>query len=352
MGTVAAMPHAHILLGTCEGAAYLPELLASLQAQTQRDWTLWVRDDASRDASLEIVRRAAAADSRIMILEEGGGRLGPAGNYGALLQRARQAGAEYFFFADQDDVRLCDKLQKQMEVLQREECGRRAGDTPLPRLVYSDMLVADERLRPLAASFLAASRLRHGEGRPMATLLGRNFVPGCACGFNRPVAELALPMPEEIASPDWWVALCAAAIGRICFLPEATVRYRRHAGTVSGPAGFWAGLSPRRYPWRERCAPAWTISAARFARRRSFATGCESAGPKRMRCSPSLTSSAAYFLSRTPRGGGSPSSGGWASRQSTPPGGCSTTSAYSAWGGKWPDRKSQIPKNFKWPKHQ
>jgi glycosyltransferase involved in cell wall biosynthesis len=249
------MSHAHILLGTYEGAAYLPELLASIQAQSQRDWTLWVRDDASRDGSLEIVRQAAAADARIVVVESDGGRLGPGGNYGALLERAYGAGAQYFFFADQDDVWLPEKLGKQMEVLAREEGGR-AG----PRLVYSDMLLVDERLRPLASSFLAASRLRYGEGRPLATLLGRNFVPGCACGFNRPVAELALPIPSQAASPDWWVALCAAAIGWISYLPAATVRYRRHRGTVSGPSAFWSGLNPWRHPWPRR----WRIGLDHF----------------------------------------------------------------------------------------
>jgi glycosyltransferase involved in cell wall biosynthesis len=256
------MPHAHILLGTYEGAAYLPELLLSIQAQTERNWTLWTRDDDSRDTSPQIVRRAAAADPRIVVFEGDCGRLGPAGNYGALLQRAHQAGAEYLFFADQDDVWLPDKLQKQMEVFEREERGEQGCVGPLPRLVYSDMLLADERLRPLGPSFLASSRLCHGEGRPMATLLGRNFVPGCACGFNRPVAELALPMPAVTASPDWWVALCAVAIGRISYLPEATVRYRRHAGTVSGPAAFWSGLNPLRYSWRQR----WQAGLDHFRR--------------------------------------------------------------------------------------
>jgi len=252
------MPHAHVLLGTYEGAAYLSELLRSISAQTERNWTLWARDDDSRDASPQIIRQAAAADSRIVLVEGDRRRLGPAGNYGALLKQAHQAGAEYFFFADQDDVWLPDKLRKQLALLERAQRGEPAADGMpaegglLPHLVYSDMLLSDERLRVLKASFLAGSRLRHGEGRPMATLLGRNFVPGCACGFNRPVAELALPMPATIASPDWWVALSAVAIGRISYSSEPTVRYRRHAATVSGPAGFWPGLNPLRYSWPER----------------------------------------------------------------------------------------------------
>jgi hypothetical protein len=70
--------------------------------------------------------------------------------------------------------------------------------------------------------------------------------------MNRPLLELALPLPASIASHDWWTALCAAAAGRISYLPEPTLWYRRHGGNASGPAGFWAGFDPRRHCWRKR----------------------------------------------------------------------------------------------------
>ncbi|MGD0901279.1 MAG: glycosyltransferase [Thermoguttaceae bacterium] len=251
------MPDASILLGTCEGAAYLPELIESIRGQSETRWTLWTRDDDSSDASPEILRRAAAADPRVVILQDQRGRLGPAGNYGLLAQRAHDAGAQYQFFADQDDVWHADKLRKQIVVMERAQRAYGAGT---PHLVYSDVTVVDERLRLVHPSFLAASRLVHGEGRPLATLLGRNFVPGCACMINRHAAELALPIPETAASPDWWVALATAAAGRISYLDEPTVEYRRHAYTVSGPAAFWSGFNPLRYSWPTR----WQTGLVRF----------------------------------------------------------------------------------------
>jgi len=39
------------------------------------------------------------------------------------------------------------------------------------------------------------------------------FVLGCASAVNRPLLELALPISEEAASHDWWLALCAAGRG-------------------------------------------------------------------------------------------------------------------------------------------
>ena len=66
----------------------------------------------------------------------------------------------------------------------------------------------------LHASFLRQNRLPYGSGRPLKTLLGRSFVLGCACAVNRPLMELALPLPEAVVSHDWWLALCAASAGR------------------------------------------------------------------------------------------------------------------------------------------
>jgi hypothetical protein len=41
---------------------------------------------------------------------------------------------------------------------------------------------------------------------------------------------------------DWWLALCAAALGRVLYLPEATVLYRQHGSNAQGSRGRLAGL--------------------------------------------------------------------------------------------------------------
>ncbi len=127
----------------------------------------------------------------------------------------------------------------------------------MPHLVYSDLTVVDAELRLVHPSFLRHSRLRHGEGRPLRTLLGRSFVLGCASIVNRPLLEFALPLPATVASHNWWLALCAAAVGQVSFLPESTLDYRRHGKNTSGPAGFWQGFNPLRYSWRGRWDVGW-----------------------------------------------------------------------------------------------
>ncbi len=248
----------YVLLATYQGETWLPELLASIQTQSYSDWTLLVRDDGSRDATRQILLDAARQDRRIVIAEDDGQRRGPVGNFSWLLQKAWHDGADYVLLADQDDIWHTDKIARQVHALQAAEAG--AG-CEVPQLVFCDAAVVDAARRSLHASFLRQNRLPYNSGRPLATLLGRSFVLGCACAVNRPLVELALPLPEVVASHDWWLALCAASAGRITCLDVPLLEYRRHAASAS-QAAFWNILHGSRVGWRRR----WQIGWKNFLR--------------------------------------------------------------------------------------
>ena len=81
--------------------------------------------------------------------------------------------------------------------------------------------------------------------------------------MNRPLVELALPLPALIASHDWWAALCAAATGHISCLGQPTLWYRRHGGNTSGPVNFWGASIPGGIPGPVLGKPAFAVSANR-----------------------------------------------------------------------------------------
>ena len=237
-----------IVLATHQGEAFLPELLASIRGQSHQEWTLLARDDQSSDATRQILSAAAAVDPRIRLLDDAAMRLGASGNFARLLQEALRQGANYVLLADQDDIWHLAKVELQVQALQRPEA---LGDAATPRLVFCDAQVVDPAGQPLHGSFLRQNRLPYLHYRPMATLLGRSYVLGCACAVNRPLLELALPLPEPIASHDWWLALCAAAAGDITCLGAPLLNYRRHAANASQSA-IWhvfAGDSGLRRRW-------------------------------------------------------------------------------------------------------
>jgi len=248
-----------VLLGTCNGAPYLGEFIESMRGQSYARWKMLVRDDASDDATVATLRELTGEDERFEILPDGLARRGPVGNYATLLRSARDREAAYVFLADQDDVWLPEKIDRQLELMRTTE-AETGRDTPV--LVYSDLKVVGARLQAIHDSFLRYVRYSPDEVQPLRTLLAHNFIPGCTMLMNRPLLELALPLPSPAPVHDWWIALCAAAAGRLASLPQPTVLYRQHEGNAIGVRAWRTTLNPVKHGWLER----WRRGKATFAR--------------------------------------------------------------------------------------
>lgn len=235
-----------ILLATYNGARYLPEQIASLQAQTYRDWTLVVRDDHSTDGTPYLLAAAARSDRRIRVLPGGEDRLGVVGNFGELLLAAELAGAPYVAFCDQDDVWQPEKLAKLLAATQAAEDEH---GTDIPIVTCGDLAVVDADLNVQAESFWAHTRLGPPTDKPLAALLVQNFAPGCSMLLNRTAASWCHPMPCDVFMHDWWALLGAASIGRIVAVHEPLTLYRQHGRNQVGATGFWQKLNPLRTNW-------------------------------------------------------------------------------------------------------
>jgi hypothetical protein len=230
-----AGPPILILLSTYNGARYLEEQVESIRAQTYRDWRLLIRDDGSQDATAEIAERFARTDSRVELLRDREGNLGPVGSFGVLLEAALQRAAPYVALADQDDVWRPDKLSLQMRLLLARERDAGSGH---PVLVHSDLAVVGPDLRPIHESYLQRQRIEHVAVEPLRRLLAQNFVTGCTVVMNRALVRAAVPVPKVVMH-DWWLAQLAAALGSVLFVDEPTVQYRQHAGNVLGSRGYF-----------------------------------------------------------------------------------------------------------------
>ena len=213
-----------ILLGTYNYGQYLDAFMESLVAQDFAGWSLLVRDDASSDgtpALLEEWRRRLGG--RMIILPDSGrSNLGVAGNYSRLLAAST---APYVMFADPDDVWHRDKIRTTFAAMQRCETALGAG---IPCLVHTDLAIVDESLGPIAPSLWRRQGLVPDRGHCLSRMIVENTVWACTAMLNRPLATLAAPVPLESHNQDWWVALVAAAFGKIASLPQQTIKWRRH----------------------------------------------------------------------------------------------------------------------------
>ena len=102
-----------VLTPVRNGQRYLSEAIDSIRAQTFTDWEYVIVDDASDDATVQIVETAMRADDRIRLIRRtSGGDPYAASNEG--LARAR---GRYVVYLDSDDIAEPDRIERQLSYL-------------------------------------------------------------------------------------------------------------------------------------------------------------------------------------------------------------------------------------------
>lgn len=110
-----ARPLVSVLLPVRDGAAHLPEAIASLGAQTFTDFEVLAVDDGSGDETPDVLAEWSARDSRVRVLRQ------PSSGIVAALERARgEARAPWLARMDADDVCEPGRLAAQLARMERE----------------------------------------------------------------------------------------------------------------------------------------------------------------------------------------------------------------------------------------
>jgi glycosyltransferase involved in cell wall biosynthesis len=225
-----------ILMSTYNGERYLRAQIESIIHQTYSDWTLIIRDDGSTDRTQAIIQAFVKRDARICVCHNAPGNLKTAQSFSVLLDHFLQhTDADYVCFADQDDVWQENKLDSQIDQLQRLTT---TYGTNTPALVFSDATVVTANLETIHPSFLQFSHLTLPVGRYLPKLLVSNYMPGCTIAMNRALASASYPIPQKAIMHDWWVALCAASLGQIAFIDKTLLFYRQHENNIIGVMGY------------------------------------------------------------------------------------------------------------------
>lgn len=217
-----------IVIPTHNCSAWLDTLFESILLQDVADWRIIARDDASSDNTGEILTHwKTKLGERLTILEDSGqSNLGMVGNYNAVLSRTT---APWVMLADPDDVWLSGKISKSLQAMQAAE---KAYGEQTPILVCSDATVVDDNLQTIANSYWRWSR----QDPSLLNIFHRTIVESAALTstlmVNRELLNHALPMIGA-SCPDWWLALCASAFGKVAYTKESTVLYRRHSANDS-----------------------------------------------------------------------------------------------------------------------
>jgi glycosyltransferase involved in cell wall biosynthesis len=216
------MANIEIALATFQSEKYLRAQLSSLFSQSDQNFSVLVADDGSTDSTLQILAEYATKYPRRMHIMQFGERAGgPCQNFSRILDAAQ---SNYLMFCDHDDIWLDDKIETSLNRMRESEA---ALGSEFPILVHTDLSVVGSDLRSLYSSLSRHEKLQSHKS-DFRRLLAQNNATGCTMMLNRALYQIVRPIPREAPMHDWWIALVAAAFGKITFVPRPTILYRQH----------------------------------------------------------------------------------------------------------------------------
>ncbi|NLL92365.1 MAG: glycosyltransferase family 2 protein [Ruminococcaceae bacterium] len=216
-----------VLVATYNNEKHVGELLKSVSDNKfdGAEIEILIRDDCSSDSTYEKLEEFVSNNPGARIIDSAGVRLGAVGNFFRLLF---ESDADYFMFCDADDFWFADKVEKTFDLMLKIEDG---GDKPV--LIHTDLSVADSELNIISDSLFKYEKLSP-ERKSLKNLIVQNNVTGCTVMINGQFKNYLTEIPEHAVMHDWWLALIAAAFGKIGILYEPTMLYRQHGKNQIG----------------------------------------------------------------------------------------------------------------------
>jgi glycosyltransferase involved in cell wall biosynthesis len=204
-------PLVSVIMAVKDSARFLPETLASLEAQNLHNWELVAFDDGSSDGSMELIK--ARLGNRAVVGHTGGGR-GPAV---ARNQAFAMARGRYFAILDSDDLSRPERFETQVRWLE-----------------------ADARRSACAAwaeqfGMGAPATIGKPLGSLRASLVFRNPVVHSTLMIRRPCKPSPSQRFDESLrySHDYDLIARLAFEGEMSVLPQVLGDYRIHSRQVS-----------------------------------------------------------------------------------------------------------------------
>lgn len=216
-----------VALCTHNGARFVREQVLSILSQSLLPHEIVLSDDASTDATVEIVKQLIEPTSVTLTVLLNSPALGVTKNFE---QAIRACTGDLVALCDQDDVWHPERLAKLVALF---------ATSAETLLVHGDARRVDEAGKALDHSLFESLEISEADleqveaGDAFAAYLRRNLATGATTVFRRALAEAASPFPDAWVH-DEWLASIAAAMGRVGVTRERLVDYRQHGANEIG----------------------------------------------------------------------------------------------------------------------
>lgn len=202
-----------VAIATYNGEKYIFEQLESVLKNIKNDDEIIISDDGSTDNTLSII--ASLQDPRIKIIP--GPKQGIIKNFENAINHTT---GDLIFLADQDDVWKENKVATVVSYF---------NEDPKLLLTVHDCNITDESLNITNESFF---RFRNSKNGFLNNIIKNSFM-GCCMTFRSELKSLIVPIPKEMMMHDQWIGLIALKKGKVTFIPEQLLLYRRHGSNSS-----------------------------------------------------------------------------------------------------------------------
>ncbi|KQS02444.1 glycosyl transferase family 2 [Sphingomonas sp. Leaf357] len=206
-------PTVSVIMAAYNGAALIPETVASLQAQTLTDFEVVIVDDCSTDNTRHVLR--AINDPRFRVIEAEVNQ-GPVRTRNTAVTHAR---GRYLAGLDQDDLCLPERFAKQVAYLDANPDTVLVGTGAA---WLDDGIVTSAPRTAVSTPALIEWLLRIENPLVWSSVMVR------ASAASDPFTD-----PVRLYAEDFDLYQRMSRIGRIARLDEELVIYRRHAGGAS-----------------------------------------------------------------------------------------------------------------------
>lgn len=219
-----SVPEVAVLLAAYNGALWIEEQLASIQAQQGVSVTLFISVDDSTDDTLALCGRYQQLHANVEVLAPAGPFGGAARNFFHLLKVVNLARFDFIAFSDQDDHWHDDKL---LRATRRLTAASEAG--------YSSNVTAfwpDGRrvLLDKAQPQVRRDYLFEAAGPGCTYVLSRAFAARLQSEVCSRWAEL-----QGVTLHDWYIYAFARSHGYSWYIdPVSSMDYRQHPANVIG----------------------------------------------------------------------------------------------------------------------
>lgn len=198
-----------VLLSTYNGEKYVGAQIHSILTQSYKNLVLVVRDDGSSDKTVKIVKEYMENYSNIKLVE--GKNLGFIKSFFELLKLEQ---ADYYAFADQDDIWLPDKIALAVESLNKLDDSK-------PNMAFSNSDYYDVEMKLIKEG-------EKGKTFSFTNSLYECVTQGMTMVINQKTKDTVLDyMPERVFFHDWWIYMICSGMGNVAYDDVTTVKYRR-----------------------------------------------------------------------------------------------------------------------------